>query len=261
MPDTYDYGQLEELWIRAGGPRALAPLMAAIALAESSGNTTSNNYADNNGTQTSWGLWQISDGTHNWPGTADPNDPLANARYAVAKYRSQGLSAWGTYDSGAYKQYYKSGVAASTLPQGGGGTQQAQDTSWWNPLSWASGGKDAIDTINKGFHAIEWFFVPAHQIRVVAFAGGTVFLLPGLYALTQAGKGQGDISLALGILLLTVSGVLFFIAFHNLPTDISNLQELLAWMSEGLRSGKAPGAFIPDTGLGARTGQAAAEAV
>jgi hypothetical protein len=241
MPDTYDYGQLEELWIRAGGPRAVAPLMAAIALAESAGRPGANNYADNNGTQTSWGLWQISNGTHNWPGTADPNEPLANARYAVAKYRSQGLGAWGTYDSGAYQQYYKSGVPASTLPQGGAAAaQQAQDTSWWNPLSWASGGKDAIDTINKGFHAIEWFFVPAHQIRMVAFAGGTVFLLPGLYALTQAGKGSGDINLALGILLITVAGVLFFIAFHNLPQDISNLQELLAWVSEGLRSGKAP---------------------
>src|SRR5271165_948910 len=113
----YSYGQLEQLWVQAGGSRALAPLMAAVAMAESAGNPAANNYDDNGGTQTSWGLWQVSNGTHNWPGQQDPNIPLNNARYAVAKYQSQGLGAWGTYTSGAYQQYYKGSTQPSSLPR------------------------------------------------------------------------------------------------------------------------------------------------
>jgi hypothetical protein len=108
------YGELEALWIKAGGSKAMAPLMAAIAMAESSGYPTAYNPTDNNGTQTSWGLWQISNGTHSSPGP-NPFNPLSNARMAVAKYRSQGLGAWGTYTSGAYRQFLRGGVAPSEL--------------------------------------------------------------------------------------------------------------------------------------------------
>src|SRR6185437_11657320 len=102
---AYTYGQLETLWTNAGGPKSLAPLMAAIALAESSGNPSALNKTDNNGTQTSVGLWQVSNGTHNYP--AAWTTPEGNAAEAVAKYKSQGLGAWGTYTSGAYLQYLK----------------------------------------------------------------------------------------------------------------------------------------------------------
>lgn len=99
---VFTYAQLEQLWINAGGPRAVAPVAAAIALAESSGDSTQENKVDNGGTQTSWGLWQISDGTHNQP-VANILDPVVNARAAVAKYTAAGgWSPWGTYDSGAY---------------------------------------------------------------------------------------------------------------------------------------------------------------
>jgi len=89
--------------------------MAAIALAESSGNPSAENDTDNNGTQTSWGLWQISNGTHSWPGSADPLNPENNARYAVQKLADQGLGAWGTYTSGAYRKYM-SGAGPAPLP-------------------------------------------------------------------------------------------------------------------------------------------------
>lgn len=112
---NYTYAQLEGLWINAGGSAALAPLMAAIAEAESGGNPGAVNATDNNGTQTSWGLWQVSNGTHAQP---VPNilDPSVNAQQAVAKYNSQGLTAWGTYDSGAYKAF----MSAGTTPQTSG---------------------------------------------------------------------------------------------------------------------------------------------
>ena len=101
------FAELEALWTRAGGDVSLAPTMAAIAEAESSGNPNAANRTDNNGTQTSWGLWQLSDGTHNEPSAW--NDPLTNASMAVAKYHSQGLHAWGTYTSGAYRAFLPSG--------------------------------------------------------------------------------------------------------------------------------------------------------
>ena len=108
---TYTYAQLEGLWINAGGPKALAPLAAAIAEAESHGNSQAVNPNDTNGrggTQTSWGLWQISNGTHAQP---VPNilDPAVNARQAVAKWRAAGgFSPWGTYTHGAYKAFLSS---------------------------------------------------------------------------------------------------------------------------------------------------------
>jgi len=113
---TLTFGQLEQLWTQAGGSPSMAPLMAAIALAESSGNPQAVNPNDTNGrggTQTSWGLWQISNGTHQQPVSGILN-PLTNAQQAVAKLHSQGLTAWGTYDSGAYEQYLPGGSSASS---------------------------------------------------------------------------------------------------------------------------------------------------
>lgn len=102
------YNQLEGVWIAGGGSPSMAPLMAAIAEAESGGDPASLNATDNGGTQSSFGLWQISTGTHAPP---SPNwaDPVTNARLAVGKLNSQGLGAWGTYTSGAYKAFLGGG--------------------------------------------------------------------------------------------------------------------------------------------------------
>lgn len=111
------YSQLEGVWIQSGGQASLAPLMAAIALAESGGNPDSLNATDNDGTQSSFGLWQISTGTHT-PPNPNWNDPIENAKLAQGKLKSQGLSAWGTYTSGAYKPFLKNGVPATNVAPG-----------------------------------------------------------------------------------------------------------------------------------------------
>jgi hypothetical protein len=102
----YDFAQLEQLWVSAGGPASEEQTAAAIALAESDGCSTDLNTTDNGGTQTSYGIWQESNGTHR-PPVANILNPKVNAREAVAKYDGAGdsFSPWGTYDSGAYEQF------------------------------------------------------------------------------------------------------------------------------------------------------------
>jgi hypothetical protein len=67
----YSYAQLEQIWIQNGGSVTTAPMAAAIAMAESGGDSNSHSGTDD------WGLWQINKG-----GPA-MLDPAANARTAV----------------------------------------------------------------------------------------------------------------------------------------------------------------------------------
>ena len=283
------FSQLEQLWKQAGGPAAVAPIAAAIALAESSGNPQAINPNDNNGTQTSWGLWQISNGTHAMP---VPNilNPLVNARQAVAKYRGSGgtFRAWGTYNTGKYLDYLPgskataaaagtaaSGAAAGTAAAGGSGSAPGEAQSdVFNPgavagfldpfqliqaSAQAAGNAIAhiitnpaslvssVATLAKDFNALSnlantaftsfmWLLKPSHWVRIICFAFGIMFLLPGVWMLSKAGQGEGDVSLALGILLVSVAGLLLFVAFHNLPDDIRNLQDLLGYVSSEVRA-------------------------
>lgn len=124
--------QLEGLWLQAGGQASLAPTMAAIAEAESSGNTTALN--DNPATKDySVGPWQINYyGSLLAPRTAEfgsPNELLANplldAKAAVSLAAGgQGLSNWSTYNSGAYRGYL--GALGSTAPPISAGAPLAQ---------------------------------------------------------------------------------------------------------------------------------------
>lgn len=107
---TYSYSQLESLWEQAGGSSTLAPVMAAIALAESSGNPQAENPSGASG------LWQVMVPENNQyipGGSSNVFNPQDNASAAVAIEKAQGLSAWTTYTSGAYEQFLQSGVAPS----------------------------------------------------------------------------------------------------------------------------------------------------
>jgi len=250
---AYSLSQLESIWKQAAAgtkyaTSAWATLMAAIALAESSGNPNAVNASDNGGTQSSYGLWQISTGTHS-PPAANWADPTVNAHLAIGKLNSQGLGAWGTYTSGAYRKYL-GGASAARLPQTAGsqtGTVQAETAGLdiLNPLSVAgsltSAAKslgDIVSFFNTFLNDVEWLFVPSHWVRIIAFLFGTGAVVAGMFALMQTGSGkQGDIVLALGIGLVSFGGVLLFIAFHNLPTDVTNLGGLLQWLAKGIQGG------------------------
>lgn len=205
------FAQLEGYWIQAGGSTALAPLMAAIALAESGGNPNATNPTDNNGTQTSWGLWQISLGNHNEP-SPDWNDPLENAKLALGKWKTQGLWAWGTYTSGAYKQYLPAGTNIPTPVIGGAGngaTEGGQgiagtvttEGSWTSALGHAytdvTNGlltfpKEVIGTFadideiaGKAYDEAKLFFRPSTYVRIASGIFGFLFVIIGLILLAR----------------------------------------------------------------------------
>ena len=205
---SLSYGELESYWIQAGGDSTIAPLMAAIALAESSGNQDATNPTDNGGRQTSWGLWQISTGDHSAP-APNWNDPLENARLAVQKYKSQGLGAWGTYTSGAYRQYLQGSVSPTPAPGGGGdpgaGDVQAGVSGFLSGLglpftdsvgslltvpkeiiAWFG---DTDQMVAKAYQAFLLFFMPSTWIRIGAGLAGVLFLIFGLVLLAREAKG------------------------------------------------------------------------
>jgi hypothetical protein len=83
--------QVGAYWLEAGGPASQETMAECVAWHESGDNPDENNYDDNYGTQTSWGLFQVSNGTHDeW--IANLDDPLVNAEVAVAKYEGEGDS-------------------------------------------------------------------------------------------------------------------------------------------------------------------------
>ena len=212
------FAQLEAVAGEGGFPKSMEPLMAAIALAESSGDPESTNPTDNNGTQTSWGLWQISNGDHSEP-APNWNDPVENARLAYGKWKSQGLRAWGTYTSGAYKSHLPKGYVApdpsgiNVGTNGGQGIAGVQPTG--NPEgSWTSGlgtvysdvtnglftvPKEIIGTVAdidkvvaKLYEEFKLFFEPSTYVRIGAGVFGFTFLIVGLVFLAKEAKAPAS---------------------------------------------------------------------
>lgn len=212
------YAQIEQVWLSAAqgtqyDTQTWAALMAAIAMAESSGNPDATNPTDNGGTQTSWGLWQISLGNHNAP-AANWNDPTENAKLAIGKLETQGLKAWGTYNSGAYKQYYSGSTPASTgaIPGGGsagssGGTVTTGVSipGWvfWT-LPWLGGivSPDPLSSVNAAnplgslismsddlaefMKWVAWMFSPSNWLRIGAFFVGIIAMLGAGYMFKES---------------------------------------------------------------------------
>jgi hypothetical protein len=163
----YTYGQLEELWINAGGSTALAPVMAAIAEAESSGDPTAYNSSGASG------LWQIL-------GAVNPSDqsqlfnPIVNAKEAVLKYNSQGLGAWVTYTSGAYKQFLQGSVPPSSAgtPTGSAGAASTTASTTVDPSTALSEMGELFHGIASGLNWSFWLFEPGQGWRAVFAIGG-----------------------------------------------------------------------------------------
>jgi len=163
---TYTYGQLEELWINAGGSSALAPVMAAIAMAESSGVSTAYNASGASG------LWQIL-------GAVNPSDqsqlfnPIVNAHEAVLKYESQGLGAWVTYTSGAYQKFLQGNVPASAATSGSNAASTSTTASTSvDPSTVLNEMGELFHGVAEGLNWAFWIFEPGQGWRAAFALGG-----------------------------------------------------------------------------------------
>lgn len=186
----YTYAQLESLWINAGGPAGVAPIAAAIAEAESNGSDTAMNYTDNGGTQTSVGIWQLSSGTHSYPGAW--TTAAGNASGAVTKYRNAGnsFSPWGTYYTGAYKRFLNGSTTPDPngIPPGGGVSP---------PGGGSAGAPAAVETVGSKLPAGCLMGIPPINLHITstpsvciiekswmrALLGGLIMLTGGVVGL------------------------------------------------------------------------------
>lgn len=118
-------------------PEANPDIMAAIAMAESSGDT------DAISSTGDYGLWQINkktwEKTDNLFGTASGRmffalgrwkNEIYNAKAARTVFKKQGYSAWVTYNNGSYKRFIREDV-----PGDGGGIIGAPDSDIGNSVT------------------------------------------------------------------------------------------------------------------------------
>lgn len=107
----FTHGQLETLWLDAGGDREHADTAAAIAESESGGYAGSYCY-DADGT-VDRGLWQINSVNGHWSSF----DVRTNAEGAVAIARGGAdFNAWVTYVSGDYREHLTGTVDPQPVP-------------------------------------------------------------------------------------------------------------------------------------------------
>jgi hypothetical protein len=123
------HAQLEALWVTAGGSNATADTAAAIAQAESGGNTAAilnTAYPNLPGyrppsagalPEYSVGLWQINELAHPQYTTTTLLSEIGNANAAVAiSNGGASFSAWSTFQNGAYRQFLTSGGTPTPQP-------------------------------------------------------------------------------------------------------------------------------------------------
>lgn len=192
------FQELEDYWIQAGGSPTLAPEMAAIAEAESSGRSDALN--DNPGTgDYSVGPWQI-----NYYGTllqsrtqryGPPellrSNPLFDAKAAVdLAAGGKGLHNWSTWTHGDYLKYMPPG-ATNIKPSSSGGFNFSGGL--FNPGNWPDavaglfGGKNnpVSNAPQNLFNAVTDPIAQA-LLRGAMMIGGLLLLLLGLYLLARA---------------------------------------------------------------------------
>jgi hypothetical protein len=177
---AYSYAQLEGFWIQAGGPKAVAPIAAAIAMAESGGDNVKQQGQP--AATTGWGIWQIT------PGDSSLLDPTTNAKAAVAKYKAAGntFQPWTTFTSGKYFQFLKGGVPASST---GAPASTASAAGGLPGFSWPGEITTFFSDSQAFIDKLMWLVMPSSWLRIVAAIIGVALLLFAIHALIAVGEG------------------------------------------------------------------------
>ena len=208
----YNYAQLEGVWTQAGGSPAAAPIAAAIAMAESGGNSTATNN-DSNGS-VDRGLWQINS-VH---GNQSTYDVMGNARAAVAiSNNGTNWSPWTTYTNGAYRQFVQTNVAADTSAPVNATNAAANATlaasypgGAFDPLNYVDPlglGPDALGFFGKIFNlpqsaanAVDKQIATALQGAILSIFNPLLQRIAGIL-----GIGAGGVMVLVGIFLIVKS--------------------------------------------------------
>jgi hypothetical protein len=183
---TLTYSQLEQLWVSNGGSNLVAPVAAAIAMAESSGRTDAESANPDGGTNV--GPWQIDTrGVGNGYSVGQLLDPNTNARLAIrGSDNGANWSPWATWSSGAYKKFLHGNVP---LPggHGGGGRVPAGGTGLGGLLpSWPG---QIVGFFTSVGTALDWLLQPGHWVRIMCGIIGTGALGAGVWMLSHSGGG------------------------------------------------------------------------
>lgn len=234
----YNYAQLEGIWCQAGGSPTAAPIAAAIAMAESGGNTTATDQ-DSNGS-VDRGLWQINS-VH---GAQSTYDVMGNARAAIAiSNNGQNWAPWTTYTSGAYRQFVQTNIPAD-MSAPINGTNAAANATLTGDLF--PGG--SYDPLNNQFDPINWFLGTGTDNPIAsAIQGAIITVLNPLIAITA------------GILGITAGGTMVLVGIFLIVKSTDTGQEVGRAAGSAAKLGMdlaAPETAATTQYISGRTGQA-----
>ncbi len=182
---TLTAGQMTALAEKAGFNKNDAKIMGAIGMAESPGDPNAHNTNAKTG-DNSYGLWQI-----NMLGSMGPSrrksfgisnneelfNPSVNAKAAYKIYKSQGLGAWSTYKTGAYKDYLNGATADNTAD-----SSTTEQAGWTDSIPGVSEVADVAEAVIK---AGSWISTPSNWVRVLYVMGGGVIIVAGIAYLAK----------------------------------------------------------------------------
>jgi Lysozyme like domain len=174
-------GEIKAYAAQAGFSGQALNTMVAIALAESGGDTSSQNVNDPNGG--SFGLVQIN-GSHFHSGGTSKTcalDPQCSMNYAYELYTSQGFEPWGSYDphstdvTPAYEQFL------ATAEQAPMGAIPAPGHIPVNPANPPAGGLNFFSQLGN---LVPWLSDP---LRIFKLIGGIALIAISLLFLVVPG--------------------------------------------------------------------------
>lgn len=198
---TLTISQLMAIWIKEGGSKATAPMAAAVAMAESSGETAVTSPNPDGGQNV--GPWQLdTKGEGAGHSVAQLQDPYTNARITVQKTNDgANWGPWETVANGAYRQF---------LPQANSliGTVEKDITGFLKDIAGSAAGAlgespgaagalgqllqlpsqitDFFSAAEAPLQALMWWINPAHWMRIIAGIFGVLLALAGLWAMGKA---------------------------------------------------------------------------
>jgi hypothetical protein len=108
-PGGLTFTDYRDAWLRAGGMRSFADIMAAVGYAESKGDPRAHCLNCAGVREDSRGAWQINVYAHPQYSNWNLYNLDTNATAAVQVFQSSGPRAWSTFQNGTYVQYLPKG--------------------------------------------------------------------------------------------------------------------------------------------------------